>query len=192
MYVYLSTSEEAVSAVLVRAEGKEHKPIYYVSKTLQGTESRYIPLEKLALTLITASRKLRTYFQSHLVTVLTNHPLKHVMASPSASGRMVKWALELSEHGIEFQPRPAIKAQVLTDFLLEMTTAAENPTYPEWKVYVDGSSASAGSGVRIVIQNPKGDKLDYAIKLEFPASNNEAEYKAVLAGCRLALVVGAR
>ncbi|KAL0307178.1 UNVERIFIED_CONTAM: hypothetical protein Scaly_1167900 [Sesamum calycinum] len=111
LYIYLSTSEEAVSAVLVRAEGKEHQPIYYPSKVLQGAESKYPPIEKLTLVLIMTARKLCPYFQSHQVTILTNQHLKHILASPNASERKTKWAEELSEHGIEFELRPVIKAQ---------------------------------------------------------------------------------
>ncbi|KAL0412009.1 UNVERIFIED_CONTAM: hypothetical protein Slati_3790600 [Sesamum latifolium] len=106
LYLYLAVSESAVSAVLVRQECKEHHPVYYVSKVLQGAETRYSQIEKLALSLVIAARKLRPYFQSHQVVVLTNHPLKQVLANPELSGRMVKWAVELSEFGVEFCPRP--------------------------------------------------------------------------------------
>ncbi|KAL0378306.1 UNVERIFIED_CONTAM: hypothetical protein Sradi_3136100 [Sesamum radiatum] len=54
--IYLAASEEAVSAVLVRSEGKEHQPVYYVSKVLQAAEQKYPQIEKLALALITAVR----------------------------------------------------------------------------------------------------------------------------------------
>ncbi|KAL0441204.1 UNVERIFIED_CONTAM: Retrovirus-related Pol polyprotein from transposon gypsy [Sesamum radiatum] len=92
LYLYLAVSENAVSSVLVRQENREHLPVYYVSKVLQGAEPRYSQIEKLALSLVIAARKLRPYFQSHQVTVLTNHPLKQLLASPKLSGRMVKWA----------------------------------------------------------------------------------------------------
>ncbi|KAL0433428.1 UNVERIFIED_CONTAM: hypothetical protein Slati_2677100 [Sesamum latifolium] len=72
LYMYLSASEEVVSAVLVKVEGKENQPVYYVSKVLQGAELNYSPIEKIALALVVAARKLRLYFQSHRVTVLTN------------------------------------------------------------------------------------------------------------------------
>ncbi|KAL0458740.1 UNVERIFIED_CONTAM: Retrovirus-related Pol polyprotein from transposon opus [Sesamum latifolium] len=126
LYMYLSASEEAVSAVLVRAEGKEHQHVNYVSKVLQGAELNYSPIEKMALALVVAARKLRPYFQSHQVMVLTNQPLKHILASPNASGRMTRWAVELSEHGIEFEPRPAIKAQALTNLISEITRGGKN------------------------------------------------------------------
>ncbi|KAI3448541.1 hypothetical protein Pfo_005206 [Paulownia fortunei] len=172
--------------------GRAHQPIYYTSKILQGAEQRYPNIEKLALALITATRKLRPYFQSHPVVVLTNHPLKQVLSNPEISGRLVKWAIELSEHGIEFRPRPAIKAQVLADFVVEMTTDEISKSLSAWTLYVDGSSTSTGSGAGIVIESPQGDKFEYALKFEFLTSNNEAEYEALLAGLKLAFAAGAR
>ncbi|KAL0401692.1 UNVERIFIED_CONTAM: hypothetical protein Slati_4199100 [Sesamum latifolium] len=192
LYVYLSASEDAVSVVLVRVEGREHQPVYYFSKVLQGAEPRYSPIEKLVLALIVAARKLRPHFQSHQVTVLTNQPLKHILASPNASGRMTKWAVELSEHGIEFEARPAIKVQALADFISEVTGNEDSKHQQEWTMFVDGSSTSSKSGVGIVIKSPEADYIEYAITLEFPASNNEAEYEAILLGCKLIHAAGAR
>ncbi|KAL2237494.1 UNVERIFIED_CONTAM: Transposon Tf2-12 polyprotein [Sesamum indicum] len=192
LYLYLAISGNAVSSVLVQQENREHHPVYYVSRMLQGAESRYSQIEKLALSLITAARKLMPYFQSHQVVVLTNHPLKQVLASPEVSGRMVKWAVELSEFGVEFQPRPAIKAQTLADFIVELAYDEAGISTPSWSLHVDGSSTLTRSGAGIVLESPEGDKFEYAIKLEYPSSNNEAEYEALLAGGELALAAGAR
>ncbi|KAK4403111.1 hypothetical protein Sango_1051800 [Sesamum angolense] len=93
LYLYLATSRGAISAVLTREEGRDHLPVYYVSKTLQGAEEKYPSIEKLAFALVVTARRLRPYFQSHPIVVLTNHPLKKVLAEPNISGRMVKWAV---------------------------------------------------------------------------------------------------
>ena len=58
LYIYLAVSEYAISAVILRQDGPEQAPVYYVSKTLISTDGRYLPLEKLALALMVASRKL--------------------------------------------------------------------------------------------------------------------------------------
>ncbi|KAL0411633.1 UNVERIFIED_CONTAM: Ribonuclease HI [Sesamum latifolium] len=105
---------------------------------------------------------------------------------------MVKWAVELSEFDIEFRLRPTIKAQVLANFIVEMAHDEASILAPTWSLYVDGSSTAIGSGAGIVLESPQGDKLEYTTKLEFPASNNEAEYEALLAGGELALAVGAK
>ncbi|KAL0309395.1 UNVERIFIED_CONTAM: Gag-Pol polyprotein [Sesamum radiatum] len=154
LYLYLAVSENVVSSVLVRQENREHQPVYYVSKVLQGAEPRYSQIEKLALSLVIAARKLRLYFQSHQVTVLTNHPLKQLLASPKLSERMVKWAVELSEYGIEFHSRPAIKAQVLADFVVELAYDEASISTSTWSLYVDRSSTSKGSGAGVALESP--------------------------------------
>ena len=75
LILYLATTEHAISSNLVREEGRQQKPVYYVSKRLLGAESRYPSMEKLALSLVHASRKLRPYFQAHPIRVFTDHPL---------------------------------------------------------------------------------------------------------------------
>ncbi|XP_073137962.1 uncharacterized protein [Henckelia pumila] len=105
---------------------------------------------------------------------------------------MVKWVVELSQYGIEYRPRPSIKAQILADFLVEMTVTQEKSSTQTWMVYVDGSSTTTESGVDIVVESPQGDKFQYAVKFLFPATNNEAEYEAFIMGIKLALSVGAK
>jgi len=43
------------------------------------------------------------------------------MSKPNATGRMVQWAVELSQFNIEYRPRTAIKVQALADFIAEFT-----------------------------------------------------------------------
>ncbi|XP_028101961.1 uncharacterized protein LOC114301233 [Camellia sinensis] len=95
LYLYLAVSQHAVSAVLVRAEGTQHLSIFYVSKTLLPAESRYLPLEKLALALMMASRKLAHYFLAHTIVVLTEFPLKLFFEKADFTGRILKRAVEL-------------------------------------------------------------------------------------------------
>lgn len=120
LYVYLAAAEDAMSAVLLREEKGIQRPVYFVSKLLQGAEKRYPDIEKLVLALIHAARRLKHYFQAHPKHVLTDQPLKQVLLKPEASGRLVKWVVELGEHDITFLPRNAIKGQVLADFIAEM------------------------------------------------------------------------
>ncbi|KAL0390945.1 UNVERIFIED_CONTAM: hypothetical protein Scaly_0451600 [Sesamum calycinum] len=77
-------------------------------------------IEKYALALMIAARKLTLYFQSQVVIALTDLILKQVLSKQDASKILVKWTIELGEYHVEFQPRTAIKAQVLADFLLQM------------------------------------------------------------------------
>ncbi|XP_076944125.1 uncharacterized protein LOC143614629 [Bidens hawaiensis] len=77
-------------------------------------------LENLVLALVYDARRLRRYFQGHPINVLTRYNLKNVLSKPELSGRLVKWAIELEEHAIEYKPRPTIKGQVLADFVTEV------------------------------------------------------------------------
>ena len=95
------------------------KPIYYISKALIDAKSRYQTAEKMALALVVAVRKLRPYFQSHPIVVLTNFPLQVILAKPDLSGRLIKWAVELGEFDISYHPRIAIKGQVLVDLIAD-------------------------------------------------------------------------
>ncbi|KAK3043741.1 hypothetical protein RJ639_001937 [Escallonia herrerae] len=89
LFLYLAVAESAVSAVLVREEVARQLPIYYVSRVLQGAEQRYPDTDKLAFALLMAARKLRPYFQSHTIVVLTNKRLRRILHKPDLSGRLV-------------------------------------------------------------------------------------------------------
>ena len=88
--------------MLVREEEGKQFLVYYVNKSLLDAETRYTQLEKLILALITVARKLRPYFQCHLVTVLTTCPLKSILHKPELSEWLTKWIVELSEYDITF------------------------------------------------------------------------------------------
>lgn len=121
LYIYLATSDLAIASVLLREVDKKQLPVYYVRKALNGPESRYPNIEKLAYTLVVSARKLRAYFESHPITVYTNAPLRQIYHKLDQSGRMLKWSIELCGYDITFAPRTAIKAQALADFLVEAT-----------------------------------------------------------------------
>ena len=86
LYLYLAMSPHAMSSVFIRGEGKVQKPVYYTSQALRGAEGRYPLIEKLAFTLIIASRKLRHYFQVHVINAMMDHPLKTAMNKLEAAG----------------------------------------------------------------------------------------------------------
>ena len=89
LFLYLAVTPHAVSSALIREEQKIQKPVYYTSKALRGAEERYPPIKKLVFALITTSRKLRHYFQAHVINVMTDHPLKKVINKLEAAGRLI-------------------------------------------------------------------------------------------------------
>ena len=123
--LYLTVYDFSTSAILIRDKDRVQHPVYYCSRALRGAEERYPKMEKLILALVTAARKLRPYFQAHTIEVPTEYPMKQVLHKLETSGRLMKWALELSEFDIRYKPKTAIKGQVLADFVMEFT-----PTKP--------------------------------------------------------------
>ncbi|KAJ0433317.1 putative nucleotidyltransferase, Ribonuclease H [Helianthus annuus] len=200
--LYLAVSSTAVSAVLVKDHEGTQYPIYYVSKSLLDAESRYSHLEKLILALIMASTKLRHYFETHTIVVKTNFPIKNVLRKPEMSGRMAKWAVKLSAHDIRYEPRTTIKSQALADFVADFSSDLQreaelevqqlDETKDPWILHTDGSSNVKGTGLRILLKSPQGDIIPHSIACEFQATNNEAEYEALIAGLQIAKDMGVK
>ncbi|XP_074298268.1 uncharacterized protein LOC141629110 [Silene latifolia] len=155
---------------------------------------QYTSLEKLVLALVTASYKLRPYFESHTISVITNYPLKTIMRKPELSGRMAKWSVHLSGYDLKFEPRTAIKSQALADFVSDFCPALQTQAEQDilnleedkgeqvWELHVDGASNAKGAGVGLVLKSPQGDHIVQAVRCEFKATNNEAEYEALILG----------
>jgi hypothetical protein len=149
---------------------------------------------------------LRHYFQAHRVVVLTSYPLKAFLHNSNTTGNITKWAAELAEFQLDFQPRHAVKSQVLADFIVEWTPSPSAPggpdfdsdptpavprapvfTEPHWTLFFDGSARQQGGGVGVVLIDPSGDQVKYMVHLEFNATNNMAEYEALIFGLTIAL-----
>ncbi|XP_071705228.1 uncharacterized protein [Rutidosis leptorrhynchoides] len=199
--IYLATSSEAIRSVLIADRGKTQMPVYFVRKVLQNGEVNYPTMEKLIYALVHIARRLRRYFQAHPIQVFTDQPIKHVLTRPEISGRMAKWAIELGEHEITFLPRHSVKGQVIADFLVELpsdmikqgeTTVTRKETEEFWELYMDGVSSEEGSGIGLLLVSPNGEEITYAIRLKFAASNNEAEYEALIARLCLAKSIDVR
>ena len=78
-------------------------------------------MEKLAFTLVIATRKLKPYFQAHTIVILTDKPLRRAMGSLEVARRMALRAVELGEFVIQYRPCTAIKGQVVADFIAKFT-----------------------------------------------------------------------
>ena len=86
---------------------------------------------------------------------------------------MLRWSLELSKFNIKYESRKALKAQVLADFVAEMTSPASPASGArKWTIFVDGASSSTGSGAGIILENVEGTRVEVSLALAFPTSNN--------------------
>nr|GEW03745.1 reverse transcriptase domain-containing protein [Tanacetum cinerariifolium] len=70
-------------------------------------------------------------------------------------------------------------------------SVAETQKEP-WTLFTDGSSCVDGSGARLILTNPDGVEFTYALRFQFAASNNEAEYEALIIGLRIATQIGVK
>nr|GEY10162.1 reverse transcriptase domain-containing protein [Tanacetum cinerariifolium] len=102
----------------------------------------------------------------------------------------------LEEHNITYRPRTIVKGQILADFLTEMPDE-NSPAAPvaktqqePWTLFTDGSSCVDGSGAGLILTSPMGIEFTYTLRFQFAASNNEAEYEALIAGLRIAAQMG--
>ena len=158
LFVYIAVAFYAISFVLIQVDSGIQRPVYYVSKSLNEAEVRYLPLEKAILAVVRATRKLPHYFQAHTVVVLTQLPLKLVLRSADYTGRIVKWGTILGVFDIKYMSRTSIKGQVLANLVAEFAECpeemdVENHNMGErpvgvvfvqcpmpWELYVDGAA----------------------------------------------------
>ena len=184
--------------------------MYYVSKSLHEVEIRYLPLEKAILAVVLGTRKLPHYFQAHTVVVLTQLPLKTILRSADYTGRIAKWDTILGAFDIKYMPRTSVKGQVLADLVAEFTEPEVEGSMadrnkgeklvdtisqccpPTWKVHVDGASNQKGAGIGLVLTSSEMVIVKKSLKLDFPATNNEAEYEALLEGMAMVRRMGGK
>jgi hypothetical protein len=202
LLLYIAASPYAVSAALVQEQNREGTtrqcPVYYVSEVLTTSKCNMTELEKISYAVIMASHKLRHYFEAFKVRVTSDRGLGELFHNPEASVRIAKWATELSGYHIVFEPRTAIKSQVLADFIVDRTgpvTQQDEPADKVWTIHCDGVWCHAGAGAAAVITSPTGVKHRYAACLNFAlefdrCTNNVVEYEAVNLGIRKLRALG--
>ena len=150
LVLYISVSEYSLSGVLIAEREKKQFPVYYVSHAFRGSEGNNSEVEKVLFAIVMANRKLKPYFQSHQIIVRTSQPLKKILEGKNKSSRVTDWANQLADFGIEYEPRTAIKAQALADFIAESTIPPHLESNQEWRLYVDGSSTQSASEARLL------------------------------------------
>ncbi|GJW37298.1 reverse transcriptase domain-containing protein [Tanacetum coccineum] len=173
LIVYLAAVKETVSAVLMTEREAKQMPIYFVSRALRGPKLNYTSIEKLVLALVHASKCLKRYFQAHPIIVITDQPIQPI-------------------------PRVSVKGHILADFIVERPEEDSPDALMEVEeelpkpciLFTDGSSCTDGSGARLILTNLEGMEFTYALRFRFDATNNEAEYEALIVRLRIAKQMG--
>jgi len=104
--------------------------------------------------MVFSARRLRHYFQSFVVVVMTDLPIRKVLQKSDVAGRMVRWTVELSEFDVQYEPRGPIKGQVYANFVVELSLAdahKEEANF-QWVLSIDGSPNEQGSGAGIILE----------------------------------------
>jgi hypothetical protein len=199
LYLYVAATTQVVSVVIVVERTEEghalsvQRPVYYISEVLSETKAQYPQVQKLLYVVVLARRKVRHYFEAHPVTVISSFLLGEIIRNPDAAGRIAKWSVELMGETLAYAPRKAIRSQFLADFVAEwMDTQLPPPQIQAecWTLYFDGSVMKTGAAAGLLIVSPLGEHMRYAVRLHFPASNNMAEYEALLCGLKITIKTG--
>ncbi|KAK1662611.1 hypothetical protein QYE76_050770 [Lolium multiflorum] len=192
------STNRVVSVVVVVEREEEEKivqrPVYYLSEVLSLSKQNYPHFQKMTYGVYMAATKLKHYFEEHPMKVVSEAPISDIMGNKDASGRIAKWAIQLSPYVPVYERRDAIKSHALADFLVDWAEMQYKP--PEhkikyWKMHFDGSKLKEGLGAGVVLTSPKGDHLRYVLQVHFRASNNVAEYEALIHGLKVAKEIGA-
>ncbi|PKI70850.1 hypothetical protein CRG98_008741 [Punica granatum] len=137
-------------------------------------------------------------------TVRETDLLKYLLGSPSSMRNIAKWRCQLTEYDIEYVSRTSVKGQAIADHLAEFPIVDDTPITsdfpdegilqmndeeetPGWKMYFDGAVNSTGSGIGAVLIFPEGRHFPVVVKIDFPCTNNIAEYEACILGLQAAI-----
>ena len=191
--MYLQVLEVVVSAILFREENKKQMSVFYMSRMLLDAETYYSAVEKMMLALVNAKKKLRHYFETHPITVITNFPIKQILNKPDLLGKLMKQAIDLGIYDIRYALRVAKKEQVMADFLVKIQSFSAEPEqllhldeeFQSWVLRTNETSNSTGARIGIVLKAPSGLKIEEVRRLNFQVTNNEAKYEALIIWIRI-------
>jgi hypothetical protein len=104
------------------------------------------------------------------IEVHTPTTLGEILNNMEVTGKIAKWAIELSMYDIVYKPRTAIKAQALSNFMAEWTETQTPPKEREleyWTINFDGSLQLQGARAGILVTSPKGESFKYVLQMHF-------------------------
>lgn len=196
MKLYISASDSTIGSMLAQEDddGVE-RDIYYLSRVLNDTKTRYNSKEKLCLYLYFSYTKLKYYIKATHFFVYSHFDIiKHMLSKPILHSRIGKLTLALTEYSLTYASLKAMKGKTVVDFIIdhEIVEAPQNHTgFKPWRLYFKGFTHNNGTRVGTLVISPKGIPIKYKFKIQGNCSNNEIEYKALIAGLMILLHLGA-
>jgi hypothetical protein len=183
-YIYLSVGDTSITSVVVQVYDNKENVVFYLSRRMLDTETRYHEMEKLCLCLFFTCTKLwHILLFAEIIVICKSDIIKHILSAPVLKGRLGKWMFALLEFDIRYQPVKAVKGQALRDLITErINTNIATLSIWAWAMYFDGSTCEGGCGVGILLVSPRGVTHSFSIRLPAPCTNNLAEYEAVCRG----------
>ena len=121
LLLYLASNAQAIGALPAQEndDGNE-QPIYYMSRTLKDVETMYPRIERACLVVIYVSQRLKRYFSSHQILLVTkSHPIKALLYQPLLTGRIAQWLVLLSQYDIGLRTPKAVKSQAIANLLAQ-------------------------------------------------------------------------
>nr|GEX75773.1 reverse transcriptase domain-containing protein [Tanacetum cinerariifolium] len=126
--------------------------------------------------------------------------MREILSRPEVAGRLQKWSIELEEYAIHYRPKVSVKGHILADLIVKRPEedSPDTPMEEErellepWNLFTDGSSCTDGSGAGLILTNPERTEFTYALRFRFDATNNEAQYEALIAGLRISEKMGVK
>ena len=208
LLLYLATNSYAIAALIAQEDGGGiEQPVYYINCALKNAETRYPKVERACMAIVYASQRLRHYFLAYEVWLMTkSHAIKALLRQPILFGKISQWLLQLSQYDLKAGTPKAVKSQAIVDLLVQFPREEEfllddevpgevamaEEVREQWVMKFDGSSTAQSRGVRVVLYHKEDEAVALSFKLEFPCSNNMAEYEAYLTGLATALEMGVK
>jgi ribonuclease HI len=191
-YIYLLVGDTSITSVVVQVYDDKEKVVFYLSRRMLDTETRYHEIEKLCLYLFFTYTKLRHILLSvEIIIICKSDIIKHMLTTPVLKGWLRKWMFALSEFDIRYQPAKAVKGQALADHITErINTNIATLSVRAWAKYFDGSACEDGCGIGVLLVSPRGVTYSFSVRLPAPFTNNLAEYETVHRGMELLLEAG--
>jgi hypothetical protein len=169
-YIYLSVGDTSIASVVVQVYDSKENVMFYLSRRMLDTETRYNEMEELCLCLFFSCTMLRHILLfAEIIVICKLDIIKHMLSAPVLKGRLGKWMFALLEFDIRYQPAKAIKGQALADLIAErINTNIATLSVRAWTMYFDISAYEDGCGIGILLVSPRGGNIFFFNQVACP------------------------